>query len=107
MSFTKHVVFAALFVSSGLAQAAPAEFDILIKDHKFTPSNLTVPVGTRIKLKVTNADPTAEEFERLQTQAKELGATTSFSASQVAQLQLELRNAQGGSNNQGTPESPV
>jgi chemotaxis protein histidine kinase CheA len=33
---------------------------------------------------------TAEEFEALQTQAKELGRVTPFTASNVAQLQLEL-----------------
>jgi len=38
-------------------------FEIVIKDHKFTPSTLEVPAGKKIKLIVKNQDPTPEEFE--------------------------------------------
>jgi len=63
MRYTSYTLFMFLIAVSSLSQAALEEFDILIKDHQFTPSTLTVPVATRIKLKVTNADATAEEFE--------------------------------------------
>jgi hypothetical protein len=46
-----------------LALAAPAEFEILIKNHRFEPAHVTVPVDTKVKLKITNTDPTPEEFE--------------------------------------------
>lgn len=38
-------------------------YEIVIKDHKFSPETLTVPAGQKIKLKVDNQDPTPEEFE--------------------------------------------
>jgi plastocyanin len=39
------------------------EFKLVIKDHRFEPSELTVPAGKRIKLVVENQDATPEEFE--------------------------------------------
>lgn len=38
-------------------------YTIVIKDHLFTPSQLTIPAGQKIRLTVENQDPTAEEFE--------------------------------------------
>jgi plastocyanin len=51
------------------AQSARAEgtgFTIVIKDHRFTPTELTVPAGQKIRLVVENQDPTPEEFESYQ-----------------------------------------
>lgn len=39
------------------------DFSLTIKDHRFEPSELQVPAGKDLTLKVTNSDPTAEEFE--------------------------------------------
>jgi hypothetical protein len=48
----------------GLAAAdGEPEFTLVIKDHRFTPSELTVPAGQKIKLVVENQDATPEEFE--------------------------------------------
>lgn len=55
------VALAALAVSA--AQAAAPEFTLVIKDHKFTPTELAVPAGQKIRLVVENLDPTPEEFE--------------------------------------------
>ena len=38
-------------------------YEIIIKDHKFSPEELVVPAGQKIKLLVDNQDPTPEEFE--------------------------------------------
>jgi len=47
-----------------LAWAADdATFELTIKDHKFTPSEIVVPAGQKIRLVVKNEDPTPEEFE--------------------------------------------
>ena len=51
----------ALFV--GDAGAAPPEFAIDIRDHLFYPAELVVPANTKIRLIVTNHDPSPEEFE--------------------------------------------
>ncbi len=46
-----------------LAFAADDEITIIIKNHRFEPSELTVPAGKKIKLVVENKDATPEEFE--------------------------------------------
>ena len=38
-------------------------FELTNKDHKFTPSEITVPSGQKVKLVVRNEDATPEEFE--------------------------------------------
>jgi plastocyanin len=45
------------------SSAQNTEFRIVIKNHKFTPENLEVPAGEKIKLIVENQDKTPEEFE--------------------------------------------
>jgi plastocyanin len=37
--------------------------DIVIKDHKFEPAEVTIPAGTKVKLVIHNQDASAEEFE--------------------------------------------
>ncbi|MCB1670435.1 MAG: cupredoxin domain-containing protein [Pseudomonadales bacterium] len=44
-------------------RGATPEFVIEIKDHLFYPSELTIPSGVKIKLRIVNNDATAEEFE--------------------------------------------
>lgn len=53
----------ALLLSSGAAYAADDVFEISIKNHQFTPSEITVPTGKKVKLLVKNEDATPEEFE--------------------------------------------
>lgn len=36
---------------------------IIIKNHRFTPSEVTVPAGKRVELVIENQDATPEEFE--------------------------------------------
>ena len=52
-----------LVLLPALAMAADPEYVLTIKDHKFTPSELRVPAGKKIRLTIDNQDPTAEEFE--------------------------------------------
>lgn len=42
--------------------AAPV-FNIEIRNHLFYPSELTIPVDTKVKLLIKNTDSSAEEFE--------------------------------------------
>jgi hypothetical protein len=46
-----------------LSSAAEAEFALIIKDHRFVPTDLKVPAGQKFKLVVHNQDATPEEFE--------------------------------------------
>jgi plastocyanin len=45
------------------AFAAPADYEIVIRDHRFQPSVLEIPAGQRVKIVVRNLDATPEEFE--------------------------------------------
>lgn len=47
----------------GPALAAPPEFVLTIRNHRFEPAELVMPAATKVRLKVVNADATPEEFE--------------------------------------------
>ena len=61
----KIIAVAAIGVASlnSPAIAADAELSLMIKDHRFVPSEIKVPAGQKIKLIVHNQDASAEEFE--------------------------------------------
>lgn len=48
--------------ATGLADEMPS-VSLVIKDHRFQPSEITVPSGVKVKLLVHNQDSTPEEFE--------------------------------------------
>jgi hypothetical protein len=52
----------ACLVAASLWAAEP-EFRLVLKDHRFQPSELAVPAGRKVRLVVENQDPTPEEFE--------------------------------------------
>lgn len=45
------------------AAAELAEFEIVIRNHRFEPSTLEIPAGQKVKLIVRNLDAAPEEFE--------------------------------------------
>lgn len=57
------VLAASIGLFCGSAQAADAEVEVVIKNHRFAPTELKVPAGQRVKLVVHNQDSTPEEFE--------------------------------------------
>lgn len=59
----KKLVLALLLLPATSIAAAPLELDLSIKDHRFTPAELKVPAGQKVKLVVSNLDSTPEEFE--------------------------------------------
>ncbi len=56
------VAFLALSTQAG-AQSSTDELTLTIKDHRFSPTELTVPAGKKFRIVVDNQDATAEEFE--------------------------------------------
>jgi uncharacterized protein (DUF58 family) len=46
-----------------LAFGQTPEFKLTIKEHRFTPAELRVPANKKVRLLVSNEDPTPEEFE--------------------------------------------
>jgi plastocyanin len=65
MTYLKHCALAALSCAAlaGNVSAADAEMLVVIKNHRFEPGEILVPVGQRVKLIVHNQDATPEEFE--------------------------------------------
>ena len=45
------------------ALALADDYTLTIRDHRFEPTDITIPADTKIKLIVKNADASAEEFE--------------------------------------------
>ena len=58
-----HSWLLSLAFAPAIAIAADAEIVITIKDHQFTPAEIRIPAGKKIKLIIDNQDATAEEFE--------------------------------------------
>ena len=46
-----------------LAFGADPEFSLVIRDHRFEPTEVRVPAGKKFKLVIDNQDATPEEFE--------------------------------------------
>lgn len=53
----------AVFLGAAPVCAADEPYVITIKDHRFSPEEVRVPAGKKVKLLVKNEDPSAEEFE--------------------------------------------
>ena len=51
-----------LMFISFVTKATPI-IELEIRDHLFYPAELLIPVDTKVKVKIINHDPTAEEFE--------------------------------------------
>ena len=45
------------------AFAADADYTLVIREHRFEPSELSIPAGKKVKLRIENKDATPEEFE--------------------------------------------
>jgi len=62
-------IVAVMALLIGFAWSLPAGADdvpnipVMLKDHQFTPAEIHVPEGKPVILTITNADPTAEEFD--------------------------------------------
>lgn len=60
----KHTLLACLLVlAMGGASAATDEFMLTIENHAFTPKEIRIPSGKKVKLVVINKDSTPAEFE--------------------------------------------
>lgn len=54
---------AGLAVSAPATAEEPARIPLTIRDHRFVPAEIHVPVGRPVILVVTNGDDTVEEFD--------------------------------------------
>jgi hypothetical protein len=64
MFFRRRIIGLALLLASGSqAGAAEPEIRLVLKDHRFNPSEATAPAGQKLRLVIENQDATPEEFE--------------------------------------------
>lgn len=59
----RSLLFALIALPLFANAASDSEFTLVIKNHRFTPSEIKVPAGKKVKLIVQNQDATPEEFE--------------------------------------------
>jgi plastocyanin len=62
----RRFALSAFVFAASSAYAADKEIPITIQDHKFSPAEVKVPAGQRVKLLVLNKDDTPEEFESIE-----------------------------------------
>ena len=64
LSLGRLMLACALFLGAAPLHADEAtDVRLVIRDHKFQPTEINVPAGKKIKLVIENQDATAEEFE--------------------------------------------
>ncbi|MGA7546167.1 MAG: cupredoxin domain-containing protein [Methyloceanibacter sp.] len=57
------ILAVALAISVAALAADEPAFELSLKEHKFTPAEVTIPVDKRVKLTIKNLDATPAEFE--------------------------------------------
>ena len=85
------LALAALLLAIGLpapgrAAEPPVALTIRIKDHRFEPSEIRVPAGRRLVIKVVNEDPMSEEFESAGLKVEKVIAGSSEGTVRVSAL---------------------
>ncbi|MDN5923553.1 MAG: cupredoxin domain-containing protein [Xanthomonadales bacterium] len=55
-------VLISLLSMAAFAATVP-EYTLTIHEHRYQPTQLTIPADTKVKIKVVNKDATPEEFE--------------------------------------------
>ena len=61
-----------LAVYGPVRAAEPTTFSLTLKEHHFTPSEVTIPANTRVRFIVKNQDATPAEFESDDFQAEKV-----------------------------------
>ena len=57
-----YAIISALITTTALADNGNT-YTITIKDHMFSPTELKIPAGQKVKITIDNQDSTPEEFE--------------------------------------------
>jgi hypothetical protein len=57
------ILITALLASLTAQGAGDQSFELSLKEHKFSPQELTIPAEKRVKLTIKNLDATPAEFE--------------------------------------------
>jgi len=60
------LVLALIFEHATSTMAQDAPYTLILKDHKFQPTEIEIPADKKITLIIKNQDPTPEEFESIE-----------------------------------------
>jgi hypothetical protein len=71
--FTAPLLVLAVAVWAEPSRAADT-VELVLKDHKFTPSEVTVPSGVRFKIQLVNQDDTPAELESSDLRVEKIAA---------------------------------
>ncbi len=82
----KHRLLALALGLLPLLSIAADEIRITIKDHKFSPAEVRVPAGQKVKLVIENQDATPEEFESHELNREKIIAPKSKAAVWIGPL---------------------
>ena len=63
MKFALTAVLTSVLALALAAPAGAAEYTVVLKNHRFTPSTIKVKAGTTNLIILKNEDPTADEFD--------------------------------------------
>src|SRR4051812_37471302 len=66
------LVLATAVLNASVASAADEPYTLTIKDHRFEPSEITIPADKKVALTVKNLDPTPEEFESIELRRRKV-----------------------------------
>jgi len=66
----RRLLFAALLFQvsllvpvAGLAEEEVPEYKLVLKNHKFTPAEITIPADKKVRFVIENRDDTPDEFD--------------------------------------------
>lgn len=74
MKLFSHLLLGLLpaFLLTPVASAADGEFNLVIQNHQFQPTELQIPAGKKVRLVIENRDPSPEEFESYELNREKL-----------------------------------
>jgi hypothetical protein len=81
------VLVATIFLLMVINSAYAAEYEVVIKDHRFIPDTIEMSAGERHRLIVMNSDATAEEFESYELNREKIIAGNSKAVIFLAPLE--------------------
>ncbi|MFI4976775.1 MAG: cupredoxin domain-containing protein [Caulobacterales bacterium] len=72
LSLSVLVLAISLIAAPSLAAETPTAITVTLKGHRFTPADITVPAGQKVRIVLVNQDAATEEFDSHDLRVEEL-----------------------------------
>ena len=79
----------AVAAAAGATASDPATVTLTLKNHQFTPSQVSVPAGQKVRIVLINQDPATEEFDSHDLRVEQVVTPT-------AQIRFEIGPLKAG-----------